>query len=86
MSTLSDKVYAMPHIVFQRTILKNVEPTPEFQKVWKSGPNALTLEEKRHLAELILQNIDRSDVKLPLNNDDLLSFVIASTIRYAQHK
>ena len=86
MSTLSDKVYAMPHLQFQRTILKNVEPTPEFQKVWKSGPTALTLEEKRRLAELILQNISRDGIRLPLNNDDLLSFVIATVIRYARHE
>lgn len=86
MSTLSDKVYAMPRPHFQRTVLKNVEPSPEFQKVWKSGPSALTVDEKRHLAELIIRNIGKDGIKLPLNDDDLLSFVIATIYRYGRHK
>lgn len=76
----------MPRLLFQRTILKNVEPSPEFQKVWKSGPSTLTAEEKRHLAELIIQNVGRDGLKLPLTDEDLLSFVIATYYRFGRHK
>ncbi len=86
MSTLKDKVYEMPHITFQRTILKNVVPTAEYQKFYDHGPDTLTKEEKDKLAKVILANIDRDGIKLPLNTDDLTSFVVATTIRMAKHK
>ncbi len=85
MSTLKDKVCEMPHDKFQETILKNVVPTAEYQKFYNRGPNTLTKEEKENLAKVILANIDKNDIKLPINTNDLISFVVATTIRMAKH-
>ena len=86
MSSLKDKVKEMKHTDFQRKILKNVEPTPEYQKYYAKGPNALSKEEKERLANIILDNVGREGIKLPVNNDDLTSFIVATTIRIARHE
>ncbi len=86
MSTLKDKVKAMPHIVFQRTVLKNVVPTPEYQKYYAHGPNALTKEEKEILAKNIIANVGAEDLNPTITTDDLTSFIVATTIRMATHK
>lgn len=86
MSTLKEKVYGMPHITFQRTILKNVEPTKEYQKLYKHGPSSLTKEEKVKLANVIIENVGRDNLKLPITDDDFISFTVATTIRMAKHK
>lgn len=86
MSTLKDKVKAMPHVVFQRTVMKNVVPTPEYQKYYAHGPNALTKEEKETLAKNIIANVGAEGIHYPITNDDLTSFIVATTIRLAKHK
>ena len=86
MSTLKDKVKAMPHITFQRTIMKNVVPTPEYQKYYAHGPNALTREEKEVLVKNIIANVGAEGLKPTITTDDLTSFVVATTIRLATHK
>lgn len=86
MSTLSNKVKAMDHLSFQRTIMKNVVPMKEYWKYYEHGPNDLTKEEKERLAKAIIANVGPEGIRMPLTNDDLTSFVVATTIRLATHK
>lgn len=86
MSYLSNKVKAMNHLNFQRTIMKNVVPMKEYWKYYEHGPNALSKEEKERLAKAIIANVGPEGIKLPLTTDDLTSFVVATTIRLATHK
>ena len=86
MSTLKDVVKRMPYKEFKAKVEENVVPTVEFKKCYKGAASSLTESEKRRLISLIVFNLGMKMSISEITNDDLNSFVIATSWRATFHK
>ena len=78
------KVYEMPYRTFSNNIVHKIIQSAEFEKLFQRGVENLSLEEKDHLAEMIVKTL--GDETLIINNNALIVFMAAVVVRMASHQ
>ena len=78
------KVYEMPYRTFSNNIVHKIVQSTEFEKLFQRGVENLSLEEKDHLAEMIIKTL--GDETLIINNNALIVFMAAVVARMASHQ